>query len=155
MASPPGPKGPFDYSEYRTRRMDFSNAANSDAPTTRSTVFDEPTERVPSSLSESLSLSEGRPPVHWLLAAALGVAVGLVIAVSQGRSALAAVAWLLTGPLALGLLAVYTRADLVQRARFSYRPRTLATALYTAVLVGAAIGVLLSGWHFADWLARR
>ncbi|MGN2638651.1 hypothetical protein ACTD5D_21260 [Nocardia takedensis] len=97
----------------------------------------------------------GKPPLAWLAAAAASVALGVVAAVLAGRSAAAVAAWVLTGPIALGLLAVYTRADLEQQARYSYLRSPYATVVYAVVLAAAAAGVLFSGWNLADWLARR
>jgi hypothetical protein len=122
---------------------------------TRSVPFAPAEESANSPLAESVSMSIGNPPTYWLILAAVLVAAGVVIALVVDRSSLAIVAWALDGPLAIGVLALFTRADLGQRARIHYNPRVYTTPLYASVLAGAACGVLWSGWLFANWLARR
>lgn len=91
----------------------------------------------------------------WLGFAAMAVGAGIALAFAVGRSPLALGAWALAGPIAIGALAVFTRADLDQRTRPVYDARDYVTAVYGFILVAAAFGVLWSGWLFANWWARR
>lgn len=98
----------------------------------------------------------GTPPLAWLLAA---LAVGLVaagIALVLGGSILyATVAWALAGPVAIGLLAVFTQQDVRRRSLPIYAAPQWVSTLYWAVVAVAGVGVLTSAWHIAEWVGRR
>lgn len=97
----------------------------------------------------------GRPPVVWLAVAGVVALVGAVLAiVAGGSAAFAVVAWLLAGPAAIGVLAVYTVLDTQQRALPVYAQPTWTRAAYGGVLAVAAVGILISAWFIADWIGR-
>ncbi|WP_433665087.1 hypothetical protein ACQPW1_24555 [Nocardia sp. CA-128927] len=105
--------------------------------------------------AQAVSHISGKAPVLWLVLAAFFVAAGIVLAVTVGRSPFAVAAWALAGPIAISVLAIFTRVDIEQRARALYDPWPYATVLYWLVLCSAGCGVLLSGWLFANWWARQ
>lgn len=166
MAVPPGSHGQFDYSEYRSRRQ--RAATTEGASEVRATPrSDDPLGVDPGrprgrrrdkdakvSFEQSVSHTSGRAPVLWLALAAVSVAAGIVLALTVGRSPLAVAAWALAGPLAISVLAIFTRIDIEQRARAVYDPWPYTTVCYWLVLGAAACGVLLSGWLVANWWAR-
>lgn len=96
-----------------------------------------------------------RTPVVWLAAAiGLGLA-GAVVAWFFGDAiGPALAAWVLAGPLAIGLLAVHSLRDTALRTRLGYDRRPSATGLYTAAIVVAAVGIGLSAWRIAEWAGR-
>ncbi|MFI7000856.1 hypothetical protein [Nocardia sp. NPDC050175] len=167
MAVPPGSHGQFDYSEYRSRQQQRaattdgasdvratprpSDPVGADRPEPRSRRRQKDTK---ASFEQAVSHTSGRPPVLWLVLAASAVAAGIVLALVVGRSPFAVAAWALAGPLAISVLAIFTRIDIEQRARAVYDSWPYATVVYWLVLGAAACGVLLSGWLFANWWAR-
>ncbi|MCX4090925.1 hypothetical protein [Nocardia sp. alder85J] len=140
MAPPPGPDSSFDFSGYSRQRPE--PAGYDDGP-------------VNSAMDRTIAQSIGNPPVHWLVLAAVCVAAGIAVAAGTGRSPVTIAAWALDGPVALSVLAIFTRADLQQRSRTLYNPRVYAMPLYALILTAAAGGVCWSAWLFANWLARR
>ncbi|MGV7407211.1 hypothetical protein PJJ87_04575 [Mycobacterium kansasii] len=101
------------------------------------------------------ALVVARPPVA-LFALALGLAVaGVVIGMLWGTSLPAAFSgWLLAGPVAIGVLAEFTRVDTQRRANAVYSaPRWVAT-LYWAVLGVCLLGIAVGAWHIAIWAGR-
>jgi hypothetical protein len=97
----------------------------------------------------------GRPPVGWLVGAlVLGVAAA-AIALTLGASFWVAMgAWLVAGPVAIGLLAVFGQRDIRQRARPIYHAPSWVPLLYWSTLVAAAAGVGASAWRLAEWAGR-
>jgi hypothetical protein len=100
----------------------------------------------------------GSPPTGWL-AGALGAAVAGVVAVSVAiflRTGPwpAFVAWALAGPIAIGMLAAFSRSDIRERARPIYSSRPSTSTLYWSAVVVAAIGIGISAWQIADWAGR-
>ncbi|KZS80248.1 hypothetical protein [Mycobacterium persicum] len=98
------------------------------------------------------ALVVARPPVA-LFALALGLAVaGVVIGVLWGPSLPAAFAgWLLAGPVAIGVLAEFTRVDTQRRANAVYSAPRWVTILYWAVLGVCLLGIAVGAWHIAIW----
>jgi hypothetical protein len=97
----------------------------------------------------------GQPPVLWLVlglvAAALGAAAAAVLGTS---STIAFGAWAASGPLAIGLLAVFALLDTRQRARPVYNSPVWAPVLYWSVIAVAALGIGLSAWRIAEWAGQ-
>jgi hypothetical protein len=94
----------------------------------------------------------GTPPKIWLIAAlVLGLAAAAV-AVTLGASiGYALLAWLLAGPVAIGLLAVFSQRDVRQRSLPIYHSPTWLPTLYWSAVVAAGLGVLSSAWYIAQW----
>lgn len=98
----------------------------------------------------------GTPPWAWLLAALVVGLVAVVIALTLGASVLYAVgAWLLAGPVAIGLLAVFTQQDVRRRSLPIYAAPHWLPALYWSAVAVAGVGVLASAWNIAEWAGRQ
>ena len=95
-----------------------------------------------------------KPPTA-LLAVAAGVAViGAVLAAVGWGSWIAGVGWVLAGPVAIGVMALYVAADTKRRAEPVYlRPEWLTMA-YAAVAVLAVAGIVVSALSVAFWVGR-
>lgn len=91
----------------------------------------------------------------WLILSLLLALAGLAGAIlfAPGGS-LGIYTWLLSGPIAFVLLVVFTVIDNGRRASLFYRVSWVAQVLYWATLVVAFAGVIVSAWHFADWIGR-
>ncbi len=128
---------PFGYSDP-IRGMSSSAYGGSDLSTTVSTTLS----------------GAAEPPVWWLLAAAITAIGGGLLAATLGFGGLLAIsAWVLAGPVSIGLLAIFTTQDTRQRAvSFSY-PNWISRAYWT-VLACALIGVTVSAWRLAGWVGR-
>jgi hypothetical protein len=87
-----------------------------------------------------------------LIAALVLGLVAAVVAVLLGASVgYAFGAWLLAGPVAIGLLAVFAQHDVRQRARPIYDAPTWLPALYWSAVVAAGLGICASAWNIAQW----
>lgn len=93
-------------------------------------------------------------PVVWLglggLAALCSLGVGLV----SSSPKVAAVAWLLGGPVAIGLLAVFVSKDTVRRAEPFYAVSFVAEWGRRLLVVLALVAVAVNAWTIADFVAR-
>lgn len=157
MAAPPETFGPFDHSDYGSRdpyATTFENEPRGRATTQWTNIDD--TGRTEPDTTSALPISHitGKPPLFWLALAGILVTAGLALAAAVGRSPYAIVAWTLAGPLAIGVLAVFTWFDTEQRTRPEYIGSAYTRIVYGLICAGAAGGVLLSGWLFANWWAR-
>lgn len=96
-----------------------------------------------------------RTPVIWLAAASvLGLAAAVIAAIWGDSIQLAFTAWVLAGPVAIGLLAVHSLRDTALRTRLGYDQRQGAVALYIVAVAAAAVGIGLSAWRIAEWAGR-
>jgi hypothetical protein len=94
----------------------------------------------------------GTPPKIWLIAALLLGLAAAAVAVMLGASiGYALLAWLLAGPVAIGLLAVFSQRDVRQRSLPIYHSPTWLPTLYWGAVVAAGLGVLSSAWYIAQW----
>lgn len=95
------------------------------------------------------------PPLVYLAASAAVAVCGITLAVLAGGTPQWAIAaWVLTGPVALGVLAGYMLADTNRRAQplYSYLPWTVWA--YRGALALAVFGVLYSAVRIAEWVGR-
>ncbi len=128
--------------------------------TTRSLPHDTPwqpptTNAPPDPGSSVITETVGQPPAVWLGAALVLGVVGAVVALLFGATVgIALASWALAGPVAIGLLAVFSRLDLRQRARPLYTAPTWTTALHTAAILAAAAGIGISAWRIAEWAGQ-
>ncbi|WP_198671953.1 hypothetical protein, partial [Desertihabitans aurantiacus] len=102
------------------------------------------------------AVAVARPPVGWL-AAALGVAVVavlLVLGVARPVPAVPLGGWLLAGPVAVSLLALYTRRDVLARTRPVYAAPGWVRPAYVVVSVLVVLAVAVTAWRLADWVGR-
>jgi hypothetical protein len=97
----------------------------------------------------------GRPPFVWLVAALVLGLVAAVVAWVFGASMWVALAmWVLAGPIAIGLLAVFTQQDVQQRAKPIYDAPSWIPVLYWSAVAAAVVGIGVSAWSIADWAGR-
>jgi len=113
---------------------------------------DEPTTTAP--------IRAGSPPLLWLAAAFVSAALGLVIVLLRHDPGTGSVpyfaftSWVLAGPVAIGLLAVFLTKDTNARARALYAAPAWVPWAYRAVLLVALVAIVLSAIHIADWAGR-
>lgn len=105
----------------------------------------------------SADLTPVYAPIGWLLGA-LGVAlVALAAALLAGQVPwVALVAWVLGGPVTIGLTTVYGSVDTTRRTQPGYGTgrQTLARLLYGAALAAGLAAVLAAALHLAFWAGR-
>jgi len=105
--------------------------------------------------SAAAAAEKAGPPYLWLaLALALGVA-GIVGALAFGQIVpVAWGSWVASGPVAIGLLAVFLFMDNRERAKPTYGNRSSAIWLYRGGLAIAFVGIVLSALRIAEWAGR-
>lgn len=95
------------------------------------------------------------PPVVWLAAVGVAATVGLVLAAVFGSIPAAAVAgWILCGPVAIGLLAVYTAADTRKRARPIYSQPKWVRFAYWGGFALSMVGIVFAALRIAFWVGH-
>jgi hypothetical protein len=108
----------------------------------------------PDTSASSLGAIAG-PPIRWIVFAGTAAVIGIGIAAVIGTIVpLAWAAWILSGPVAIGLLAVFGTRDTKERAKSFYSSPSSTTWLYRAALVLALIGVVVSALRLAEWVGR-
>jgi hypothetical protein len=101
-------------------------------------------------------LPVAHPPLALFAVAAGLAAAGIVTAAVWGAALLpAAAGWLLAGPVAIGVLAYYTRVDTRRRTATVYSAPAWTSTLYWAVVAVCLIGIAVGAWHLALWVGRR
>ena len=127
-----------------------------DAPSRQTKVHDVLRAATPWAAESTNSLTVARPPLALFGLAIALAATGAVIAGVWGDALVAAgVGWLLAGPLAIGLLAIYTLVDTRRRADAVYSAPSWTGAVYWTVVAVCLIGISISAWHLALWAGRR
>jgi hypothetical protein len=96
----------------------------------------------------------GRPPVVWLYLGLIAATIGAVLAAMFSQIFLAIPAWILSGPIAIGFLAVFVLQDTKNQSAPVYSVQTFVTWLYRGLLLVAAVGVGLSAWRIAVWVGH-
>ena len=95
------------------------------------------------------------PQLIWLLLGVLASVAGLMIALLLGQLIVpAAAAWLLSGPLAIGLLAVFVHSESKRHAMPTYVDAGWVRAAYVLAMVLALIAVFVSAVRIALWVGR-
>jgi hypothetical protein len=167
---------PFDFSEFGTRRaartppVQPPTAGQSPTPTPTpnrafDTGFDPFADQRPSGSdtnnqdvfrpatalgAEALTVA-GPPLALFALAFALA-AVGLAIGLAWGpRLAAAFAGWLLAGPVAIGVLAEFSRIDTSRRTHAVYSAPRWVPNVYWAILGVCLLGIAVGAWHIALW----
>lgn len=81
--------------------------------------------------------------------------VGLVLAAIGWQTLASLLGWVLSGPLAIGLMGAFIGTDTRRRAEPVYvRPDWIGGA-YAAVSIVSAIGVIVGAVGFALWMGRQ
>ena len=98
------------------------------------------------------ALAVAQPPVAlFALAFVLG-ALGLAIGLVWGPRVSAAFAgWLLAGPVAIGVLAEFSRVDTRRRTHAVYSAPLWVPRVYWAILGVCLLGIAVGAWHIALW----
>ena len=100
--------------------------------------------------AETLAVA-GPPLALFALAFALA-AVGLAIGLAWGpRLAAAFAGWLLAGPVAIGVLAEFSRIDIRRRTHAVYSAPRWVPNVYWAILGVCLLGIAVGAWHIALW----
>lgn len=95
------------------------------------------------------------PAPVWLLASAGGAAAaGGALALILGAPVYAAVAWLLSGPVGIALVALYLLMDTRRRTQVMYSPPTWAGAALAIVLALIFVSVIVASLQLAFWVGR-
>jgi hypothetical protein len=102
------------------------------------------------------SLTVARPPLGFLGLAVVLAAAGAVIAGVWGSAVVAAgIGWLLAGPVAIGVLAVYTLVDTRRRTDAVFSAPSWIGAAYWTVVVVCLAGIAVAALQLALWAGRR
>lgn len=103
----------------------------------------------------SVGLQIGTPRVLWLALGATVSLVGLGLAAFLGMTLLPAViGWALSGPVAIGLLAVFVHTETKRRAMPTYLGYAWVKPLYIATMALAMVAVFASALRIAFWVGR-
>lgn len=98
------------------------------------------------------ALAVAHPPVALFALAFALAAVGLAIGLVFGpRIGAAFAGWLLAGPVAIGLLAEFSRVDTHRRTHAVYSAPRWVPKLYWAILGVCLLGIAVGAWHIALW----
>ncbi|MDO5752287.1 hypothetical protein [Arthrobacter sp.] len=94
-------------------------------------------------------------PVIWLLGSMAAAVIALVLALGFGGvPALTVAAWVLAGPVAIALVAVYSFRDTKARTAALYSSSGSATWLYRVAIMLSLVAVVVSALRIADWVGR-
>jgi len=98
------------------------------------------------------ALTVAGPPVALFALAFACAAVGLAIGLAWGPRVGAAFAgWLLAGPVAIGVLAEFSRVDTRRRAHAVYSAPQWVPNVYWAIVGVCLLGIAVGAWHLALW----
>ncbi|MFC7619871.1 hypothetical protein [Microlunatus sp. GCM10028923] len=101
------------------------------------------------------ALEIARPPLPYLgLAAGISLVALLLAALLGAIPGLAITAWVLAGPVAIGVLAYFIKADTAERARPVYAAPTWVRPAYVAALVLCGVAVIVAALRIAFWVGR-
>ncbi|KRB75811.1 hypothetical protein ASE01_12170 [Nocardioides sp. Root190] len=93
-------------------------------------------------------------PVFWLCIGLALVAAAAGLWFLDDGVPLAVLGWVLAGPLAIGVLAIFLLQDSRRRAGSWYAPAAAAAPLTAVLVVTALVVVGLHAYHVADVVAR-
>ncbi len=95
------------------------------------------------------------PPVGLLGVVAAVAAVGAAVGAFGWGSWLATVGWALAGPVAIGLVGLYTATDTARQTAPVYLRPGWLRALYAVVVLLIVVGVTVGALGIAFWIGRR
>lgn len=101
------------------------------------------------------ALRASGPPMPILYGAAGASALALVLLAINRSIGSAAAAWLLAGPIAIGLYGLFLTRDTTSRARAGYGYPSWLGLATVATLALAGIGIIASAWFVALWAGLR
>lgn len=92
----------------------------------------------------------------WIAAAAASAVAGGAVALVLAESlAFTLLGWFLAGPVAVGLLALFTARDTLQRVKFLYAAPPWVSPAYRVTVGLALISLVVAASRVADLVARR
>jgi hypothetical protein len=98
------------------------------------------------------ALTVAGPPVALIALAFALAAVGLAIGLVWGPQVREAFAgWLLAGPVAIGVLAEFSRVDTRRRTNAVYSAPRWVPNVYWTILVVCLLGIAVGAWRIALW----
>lgn len=100
------------------------------------------------------ALNVAGPPVALISAAALIAAAGLVVGLLFWEQWPAVIGWVLSGPVAIGLMAAYFRTDTARRTEAIYLQPGWITPFHGLVALLSASGIAVCAWSCAVWAGR-
>jgi hypothetical protein len=109
--------------------------------------------------TDSLHLGSGiettGPPTPWIVAALIVALGGLSASLATDSILVSFFAWLCSGPVAIGLIALFTSIDSRRQAGAWYAPKPSATWMRRLAVILGLAGVMLNAITIAFWVARR
>lgn len=93
-------------------------------------------------------------PTLWLVAGIVVAVAAVVLNLVTSSWSLATVAWTLGGPVAIGMLGVFTQRDTARRADPWYADSGFTPWGRRLLVVISLVAVALSAWTIADFVAR-
>lgn len=97
-----------------------------------------------------------RPPLPWLLASLVASAAALALAGFLGADPLfAGIAWFLSGPVALLLVAIFTWRETERRSRATAIVQNWIAPARFAALALAFLAIVVSALRIAYWTGRN
>ena len=93
-------------------------------------------------------------PSLWLFMGIIVAVAAVVLNLATSSWSLATVAWTLGGPVAIGLLGVFTQQDTARRADPWYAESAFTPWGRRLLVVVSLVAVALSAWTIADFVAR-
>lgn len=157
---------PYKLGETSGASQRPGGGAESATPPSGSTLSPDvqPVSLAPSFASDNApasAFSAAGPPLIWLALAGGAALLSVIASVVSWQlwglgvnAPIAAVSWLLSGPLAIGLIAVFMLQDTARRAHPFYVTSGVVKPSYWVVLGLALLGVMLSSVHLAFWIGR-
>lgn len=94
-------------------------------------------------------------PLGWLGVALACVVVGALVGAVVHRATSGVFGWLMGGPIAIGLLAIFTVMDGRRRQDGWYRPSGVASWLQRVIVSLSLVAIVTNAWWIADAVARK
>lgn len=95
------------------------------------------------------------PPTVLLVVAGVLAAAGIAIGALFWGHWQALIGWLLAGPIAIGVAALFSSRDTLRRTSAVYLRPGWIMAAYAAVMLLVTAGVIVGACGFAIWVGRR
>ena len=104
--------------------------------------------------SSSGSLTAAKPPTLLLFLAAGLAIVAAIVALVWGTPLISIISWLVAGPVAIGLIALFVIKDTNARASGRYAAPGWGKPLHPVTIVRCLVCILAPAWRIADWVGH-